>query len=76
MFSAENIIMGVGSIRQNQKESYKRNRRAEQQFGLNINLDKKIYQMSVSEKQTIEIMKVLSGNQVLILDEPLFAPRN
>ena len=41
------------------------------QFGLEIDLDKKIYNMSVSEKQTVEIMKVLyRGAKILILDEP------
>ena len=39
--------------------------------GFNINLDKKIYEMSVSEKQTVEILKVLyRGADLLILDEP------
>lgn len=38
---------------------------------LNINLDEKVYNMSVSEKQTIEIIKVLArGADILILDEP------
>ncbi|MDE6659187.1 MAG: ATP-binding cassette domain-containing protein, partial [Eubacterium sp.] len=36
-----------------------------------IDLDKKIYEMSVSEKQTVEIIKVLyRGADILILDEP------
>jgi ABC-type uncharacterized transport system ATPase subunit len=40
-------------------------------FGLEIEPDKKVYNMSVSEKQTVEIMKVLyRGSQILILDEP------
>ena len=40
-------------------------------FGLEIEPDKKIYNMSVSEKQTVEIMKVLyRGAKILILDEP------
>lgn len=40
-------------------------------FGLTINPDKKVYNMSVSEQQTIEIIKVLyRGANVLILDEP------
>ncbi len=39
--------------------------------GLEIDPEKKIYNMSVSEKQTVEIMKVLyRGAQILILDEP------
>ena len=40
-------------------------------YGFNIDLDKKIYDMSVSEKQTLEIVKVLyRGADVLVLDEP------
>ena len=40
-------------------------------FSLKIDLNKKIYNMSVSEKQTVEIIKVLSrGADILILDEP------
>ncbi len=40
-------------------------------YGLNLSLDKKIYNMSVGEKQTVEIVKVLyRGANVLILDEP------
>ncbi len=43
----------------------------EKKYGLIVNPDKKIYQMSVSEKQTVEILKVLyRGANVLILDEP------
>lgn len=41
------------------------------QLKLNLDLDKKVYQMSVSEKQTVEIIKVLTrGADILILDEP------
>src|SRR5690606_24527860 len=40
-------------------------------YGFNIDPSKKIYDMSVSEKQTVEIVKVLyRGAQILILDEP------
>jgi len=43
----------------------------ERKYGLVINPDKKIYDMSVGEKQTVEILKVIyRGAQVLILDEP------
>ena len=39
------------------------------QFGLD--LDQKVYEMSVSQKQTLEIVKVLyRGADILILDEP------
>lgn len=40
-------------------------------YGFEIDLDKKVYNMSVSEKQTLEIVKVLyRGADILVLDEP------
>ncbi len=40
-------------------------------YGFDIDLKKKIYDLSVSEKQTVEIIKVLyRGAEILILDEP------
>jgi general nucleoside transport system ATP-binding protein len=43
----------------------------ESKYGFSIDPKKKIYQMSVSEKQTVEIIKMLyHGAQLLILDEP------
>ncbi len=40
-------------------------------YGFQIDPNKKIYDMSVSEKQTVEIVKVLyRGAEILILDEP------
>ena len=40
-------------------------------YGFELNMKKKIYDMSVSEKQTVEIIKVLyRGADILILDEP------
>lgn len=42
-----------------------------ERYGFEIDLDKKVYNMSVSEKQTLEIVKVLyRGTDILILDEP------
>ena len=41
-------------------------------YGFVIQLDKKIRNMSVSEKQTVEIIKALvKGTEILILDEPM-----
>lgn len=40
-------------------------------YGFEIDLKRKIYDMAVSEKQTVEILKVLyRGAEILILDEP------
>ena len=41
------------------------------QYGFDLDLDQKVYEMSVSQKQTLEIVKVLfEGADLLILDEP------
>ena len=40
-------------------------------YGFNIDFNKKIYEMSVSEKQNVEIFKTIyHGANILILDEP------
>ena len=40
-------------------------------YGFNLDLSRKVYDLSVSEKQTVEIIKVLyRGADILILDEP------
>ncbi len=42
-----------------------------ERYGFEMDLNKKVYNMSVSEKQTLEIVKVLyRGVDILILDEP------
>ena len=70
--AAENIVLGL-------KEEGKLDRKAvaekvktiSEKYGFEIDPNKKIYEMSVSEKQTVEILKVLyRGADILILDEP------
>lgn len=40
-------------------------------YGFKLDLDQKVYNMSISQKQTVEIVKVLyKGADILILDEP------
>lgn len=70
--AAENIILGMpGKQFINKKEIKNDIRKTADQYGMEIDLDKKIYEMSVSEKQTVEILKVLYRNaDILILDEP------
>ena len=70
--ATENIVLGY-----NDGEKYDIKRAKEkvkaisEKYGFVIDPDKKIYQMSVSEKQTVEIVKVLyRGADILILDEP------
>src|SRR5574344_735579 len=73
MSALENITLGVrkaGFFIQKNKIA-DRNRQLAKQIGFAIDLDKKIYTMSVSEKQTVEIVKILyQGARILILDEP------
>ena len=70
--AAENIVLGL-------KDKGKFDRKAISQqirdisskYGFDLDPDKKIYDMAVSEKQTVEIIKVLyRGADILILDEP------
>lgn len=70
--AAENVVLGL-------EEKGKLDRRAvsakvkeiSEKYGFEIDPDKNIYEMSVSEKQTVEIIKVLyRGADILILDEP------
>ena len=70
--AAENIVIGQEkSVFVNRKKTAERIKALSEKFGISIDPDKKIYNMSVSEKQTVEIMKILyRGADVLILDEP------
>ena len=70
--AAENIILGLkGSATINRKKLANEIREISQKYGFSIDPNKKIYDMSVSEKQKVEIIKVLyRGADVLILDEP------
>ncbi|HOR86543.1 MAG TPA: ABC transporter ATP-binding protein [Bacillota bacterium] len=70
--SKENIILGQkNSFFLNEKTLSDKIREMSVRFGLGIDPDKKVYNMSVGEKQTLEILKVLyRGADILILDEP------
>ncbi|MBR2589362.1 MAG: ABC transporter ATP-binding protein [Clostridia bacterium] len=70
--AAENIVLGIDDGQKyNLKKAKQRIREITDKYGFQIDLDKKIYAMSVSEKQTVEIIKVLyRGADILILDEP------
>ena len=73
VFSAtENIILGLkGKEKYNLKEAAKKVEEISHKYGFDIDPNKKIHEMSVSEKQTVEIIKVLyRGADILILDEP------
>ena len=70
--AAENIVLGVEEeSRYDIKEVNRKVSEIAEKYGFNIDPKKKIYEMSVSEKQTVEILKVLyRGADILILDEP------
>lgn len=69
--ATENIILGTDTKRQAARALSEKVRQISNRFGLEIEPDKKIYDMSVSEKQTVEIVKVLyRGANILVLDEP------
>ncbi len=69
--AAENIVLGIDDGKYNLKKSTEEIVKISEQYGFDIDPEKKIYTMSVSEKQTVEIIKVLyRGADILILDEP------
>lgn len=70
--ASENIVLGLKKEEKfDMKKSAEKVRQISEQYGFDIDPDKKIYDMSVSEKQTVEIVKVLyRGADILILDEP------
>ena len=70
--AGENIVLGLRESGKFDKKAINtRVREISEKYGFDIDPDKKIYDMSVSEKQTVEIIKVLyRGADILILDEP------
>ncbi len=70
--AAENVVLGL-DIKPvlDMKEVSRRVKEISDRYHFNIDPEKKVYDMSVSEKQTLEIIKVLyRGANILILDEP------
>ena len=70
--ATENIILGLkGNIFLNRKAAAQKIREICERYGFDLDPDKKVYNMPVSEKQTVEIVKLLyRGADILILDEP------
>ena len=68
--AAENIVLGLpGKL--DLKTASKKIRQICDAYGFEVDPKQKIYDMSVSQKQTVEIVKVLyRGADILILDEP------
>ena len=70
--AAENIILGNrGSARLDRRKANRQVSEIADKYGFELDPKKKIYDMSVSEKQTVEIIKALyRGADILVLDEP------
>jgi len=70
---AENIILGLRHVSfiLNTDEIERDVRRIGAQYGLPVDPNAKVWQLSVGEQQRVEIIKLLyRGAQILILDEP------
>ena len=72
--AADNILIGKADKNTNvflTKSRYKQIEEIASKFGFEIDAKKKVRDMAVSEKQTLEIIKVLCyGAKTIILDEP------
>lgn len=68
--AAQNIVLGLpGKL--DLAEASKKIREICDRYGFVVDPEQKVYEMSVSQKQTVEIIKVLyRGADILILDEP------
>ena len=68
--AAENIVLGLeGKL--DLKAASEKIKEICDAYGFDVDPNEKIYNMSVSQKQTVEIVKVLyRGADILILDEP------
>ena len=70
--AAQNIVLGLkepGGL--DLAKASKRIHEICDTYGFDVDPDQKVYNMSVSQKQTVEIVKVLyRGADILILDEP------
>ena len=70
--AAENIILGLPGAQVLDMKAVKADiQKLLDKYGFELDLNAKIYEMSVSQKQTVEIVKMLyRGAHILILDEP------
>ena len=68
--AAENIVLGLDG-KLDLKAATEKIREICATYGFDVDPNQKVYDMSVSQKQTVEIVKVLyRGADILILDEP------
>ena len=70
--AAENIVLGLKEEgRLDRRVIADRVKEISDRYGFDIDPNQKVYDMTVSQKQTVEIVKVLyRGASILILDEP------
>ena len=71
--AVENVVLGLDpkEFKFDIKAASKKIKEICDKYGFEVDPNKKVYNMSVSEKQTLEIVKVLyRGADILILDEP------
>ncbi len=70
--ASENVVLGLKEEgHYNLKKVNEQVAQIAEKYGFHIEPQKRIYDMSVSEKQTVEIIKMLyRGADILILDEP------
>lgn len=70
--AAENIILGLpGKALLDRRAVIEKINSLTEKYGFDLDPEQKIYTMSVSQKQTVEIVKLLyRGVDILILDEP------
>jgi simple sugar transport system ATP-binding protein len=72
MTALDNILIGMGSgLRLDRRTAARQIKALAAHFDMALDLEQMVGRMSVSEKQTVEIMKVLyRGSEILVLDEP------
>lgn len=69
----ENILLGLDSVPffMNMRQFNRDIKALQEEFGLHVDPEAKIWQLSVGEQQRVEILKVLyRGANILIMDEP------
>lgn len=68
----ENVVLGTGGAeRFDLKAAAEKIKRISDSYGFDVDPWQKVYEMSVSQKQTAEIVKLIyHGAEILILDEP------
>lgn len=79
MTSLENIMIGQKTgFFINRNQVIKDITELSNKYGLEVNINKRVYDMTVGEKQILEILKVVyRGAKILVLDEPttVFTPQ-